>query len=94
MTGFVQHGHFRASKASLITGSPSTPHSRLPVAGGGWRVEWTAADGHVSSEPLVGWAIKDDGFVPLFTDVNGDVEELSVIGRRRIYHPDQVGFSP
>lgn len=67
---------------------PDPPVSALLPAGG-WRIEYTHDDGTVSSEPLVGWGLKDGTVVGLVTDCEGCVMDLDLIGDKyRIYHPD------
>lgn len=58
---------------------------------GGWRAEFTNKDGSVFDDPLVGWALKNDGaVVALTTDPEGLVDDLDgYAGKYRIYHPSQ-----
>lgn len=60
------------------------------IPSGGWRVEFTSADGTKWSQPLVGWAVRAGGLVsPLSTDRDGYVEPLmDISGTWRVYHPD------
>ena len=63
------------------------------IPGDGWRVEHTGDGDEVWSEPLVGWALREDGtIVPLDTDSVGYVETLDDAGkgRWRLYHPDLI----
>jgi hypothetical protein len=63
------------------------------IPAGGWRVEYTEQGGAVFSEPLVGWAVKANGFVsPMVTSSEGEVDFLDLPSpvKYRIYHPDST----
>ncbi len=69
------------------------PYTAIMPAGG-WRIEYTGSDG-TWSEPLVGWALKDGGVVPLSADCTGIVDDLDHFGGDyRIYHPDATDPEP
>lgn len=64
---------------------------------GGWRVRWTFADG-IEDQPLIGWALYQDGTIEPVTWSDGEVTSLTEVssgdgiesGKWEIYHPDTI----
>ena len=62
---------------------------------GGWRIEYTNADGSKWSEPLAAWGLMGGEVVPLTTDCDGVVMSLDgFTGKYRVYHPDATEEPP
>ena len=57
---------------------------------GGWRVEFTRADGGTEDMPLAGWGMTGTGtVVPLTAAADGEVNNLTTVAAKwRVYHPD------
>ena len=80
----------RAGAYANYDGMTEDPHPPLAalLPAGGWRVEFTLDDGTKWSEPLVGWALKGGGVVPLTTDCDGVVDDFDLYsGNYRILSP-------
>ena len=62
------------------------------IPGGGWRAEYTHPDGSKYDTPLVAWAIRNGGVIPLETDDHGFISDAGEHTppdiNFRIYHPD------
>lgn len=58
------------------------------VPGGGWQVAWPQDDGTEYVEPVVAWALKDDGSMQACTvDVDGYVDTVPT-GKVKLIRPD------
>ncbi|GAA2338585.1 hypothetical protein GCM10010431_72480 [Streptomyces kunmingensis] len=62
------------------------------VPGGGWMTEWRNPGEESFADPVVAWAVYDDGqAVPIDTDSTGEALPLEPSSKnRRTYHPGQV----